>query len=402
MLTAELALALARAATARVARERWRRRACSSSATRASRARCSRPPSPPASPPRAARRCSAACCRPRARRCCCAASSFDLGVGALRLAQPVPRQRHQVLRRRRLQALRRRSSRRSSTRSTSPPGPSADVGRVRRFHGALEDYLRALHERFAGLDLSGPADRARLRQRRDLPGRARRSSVAWAPTSTCSPPSPTGATSTRAAARPTSTALAEHVAAGGHDAGFAFDGDGDRVLAVDRNGAVVDGDELIALAALHLRAAGRLPGDGVAVTVMTNYGFHTAMAAAGVRGRHDRRSATATCSRRCASAAGRSAASSPATSSRWASTRPATGSPAALLTLEALARRRPRGPRRDGEAARRRSSTCASRDREALADGAGGARGRRRARRRRSRAAAACSCAPAAPSRSSA
>ena len=41
---------------------------------------------------------------------------------------------------------------------------------------------------------------------------------------------------------------------GGHDAGFAFDGDGDRVLAVDRNGAVVDGDELIALAALHLRA----------------------------------------------------------------------------------------------------------------------------------------------------
>jgi phosphoglucosamine mutase len=45
---------------------------------------------------------------------------------------------------------------------------------------------------------------------------------------------------------------------------------------------VVDGDELIALAALHLRAAGRLPGNGVAVTVMTNYGFHTAMRQAGV------------------------------------------------------------------------------------------------------------------------
>ena len=41
---------------------------------------------------------------------------------------------------------------------------------------------------------------------------------------------------------------------GGHDVGFAFDGDGDRVLAVDRDGAVVDGDELIALAAVHLRA----------------------------------------------------------------------------------------------------------------------------------------------------
>ena len=68
---------------------------------------------------------------------------------------------------------------------------------------------------------------------------------------------------------------------GEHDAGFAFDGDADRVLAVDRTGAVVDGDELIALAALHLRD-GRLPGDGVAVTVMTNYGFHTAMRDAGI------------------------------------------------------------------------------------------------------------------------
>jgi phosphoglucosamine mutase len=69
---------------------------------------------------------------------------------------------------------------------------------------------------------------------------------------------------------------------GGHDVAFAFDGDGDRVLAVDREGVVVDGDELVALAALHLRRGGRLPGNGVAVTVMTNYGFHTAMREAGV------------------------------------------------------------------------------------------------------------------------
>ena len=45
---------------------------------------------------------------------------------------------------------------------------------------------------------------------------------------------------------------------------------------------VVDGDELIALAALHLRTHERLPGNGVAVTVMTNYGFHRAMEEAGV------------------------------------------------------------------------------------------------------------------------
>ncbi len=72
------------------------------------------------------------------------------------------------------------------------------------------------------------------------------------------------------------------LAAGDRALGFAFDGDGDRVLAVDGDGGVVDGDELVALAALHLHGHQRLPGGGVAVTVMTNYGFHTAMAEAGI------------------------------------------------------------------------------------------------------------------------
>jgi phosphoglucosamine mutase len=54
------------------------------------------------------------------------------------------------------------------------------------------------------------------------------------------------------------------------------------MLAVDRTGAIVDGDELIALAALHLRDAGRLAGGGVAVTVMTNFGLHTAMREHGI------------------------------------------------------------------------------------------------------------------------
>jgi phosphoglucosamine mutase len=77
--------------------------------------------------------------------------------------------------------------------------------------------------------------------------------------------------------------MAEAMRSGGYDVAFAFDGDGDRVLAIDRDAAVVDGDELIAIAALHLRRTDRLAGNGVAVTVMTNYGFHTAMAAAGVQ-----------------------------------------------------------------------------------------------------------------------
>ena len=64
--------------------------------------------------------------------------------------------------------------------------------------------------------------------------------------------------------------------------GLAFDGDGDRVIAVDHLGNVVDGDRLIALAALQLRDEGELVDDTVVVTVMSNLGFHQAMAAAGI------------------------------------------------------------------------------------------------------------------------
>src|SRR4051812_29983332 len=163
----------------------------------------------------------------------------------------------------------------------APPAAPARVGRVRRLHGALEDYLRALHERFAGLDLSGRRvllDCANGATFRAAPEIFRRLGadvgvLAHEPDGRninldC------GSTHTRR--------LQTAMQASEEDIGFAFDGDGDRVLAVDRNGVLVDGDELIALAALHLRKARRLPGGGVAVTVMTNYGFHTAMREHGV------------------------------------------------------------------------------------------------------------------------
>jgi len=73
-------------------------------------------------------------------------------------------------------------------------------------------------------------------------------------------------------------AVLEH----GAHAGLAFDGDGDRVIAVDNEGRIVDGDRLIALAALQLQAEGRLTGNAVVVTVMSNLGFHRAMQAAGI------------------------------------------------------------------------------------------------------------------------
>jgi phosphoglucosamine mutase len=72
-------------------------------------------------------------------------------------------------------------------------------------------------------------------------------------------------------------ALQKAVTSGGFDLGVAFDGDGDRMLAVDENGAIVDGDQIVAILALHLGV------DLVAVTTMTNLGFHRLMEERGVR-----------------------------------------------------------------------------------------------------------------------
>jgi phosphoglucosamine mutase len=72
-------------------------------------------------------------------------------------------------------------------------------------------------------------------------------------------------------------ALQETVTARRCDLGVAFDGDGDRMLAVDAAGEVVDGDQIVAILALHLGV------DVVAVTSMTNLGFHRLMAERGIR-----------------------------------------------------------------------------------------------------------------------
>ncbi len=56
--------------------------------------------------------------------------------------------------------------------------------------------------------------------------------------------------------------------------GFAFDGDADRLLAVDENGNVVDGDKIVAICAKYLKEKGRLKNHTAVVTVMTNLGFH--------------------------------------------------------------------------------------------------------------------------------
>jgi phosphoglucosamine mutase len=161
-----------------------------------------------------------------------------------------------------------------------PPATKAP-GRVRELHGTAGDYLRELEARFSGLDLSGSRvllDCAHGATYRVAPEIFRRLGADVHAIAV----EPDGRNINDGVGSTHVEQLAGEVTEGGFDVGFAFDGDGDRVLAVDRAGTVVDGDELIALAALHLRQSGRLPGDGVAVTVMTNYGFHQAMEQAGL------------------------------------------------------------------------------------------------------------------------
>jgi phosphoglucosamine mutase len=71
--------------------------------------------------------------------------------------------------------------------------------------------------------------------------------------------------------------LAGIVGTGGHRMGVAFDGDGDRAIFVDHHGRVVDGDAVMLLAARHMKSRGRLSGNAVVATVMSNIGLELAL-----------------------------------------------------------------------------------------------------------------------------
>ncbi len=77
-------------------------------------------------------------------------------------------------------------------------------------------------------------------------------------------------------------AVREAVLDSGADVGLALDGDADRVFAVDANGGIVDGDQIMAMCALDLRGSGRLTADTLVVTVMSNLGLRIAMRDAGI------------------------------------------------------------------------------------------------------------------------
>ena len=73
--------------------------------------------------------------------------------------------------------------------------------------------------------------------------------------------------------------LAKMVKEKGADIGLAFDGDGDRLIAIDENGDIVDGDQIMFICAKHLKSEGRLKQSTVVSTVMSNLGFHKGMEA---------------------------------------------------------------------------------------------------------------------------
>jgi phosphoglucosamine mutase len=155
----------------------------------------------------------------------------------------------------------------------------AEPGQVRELNGGLEDYLRALQTAFP-LDLSGlhvMLDCANGATFRAAPAIFEQLGATVETIGT----EPDGRNINEGCGSTHLEHLASAVAGSEATIGFAFDGDGDRVLAVDGSGRSHDGDELIALIARGMAGRGELPG-GVAVTVMSNYGFHQAMERAGI------------------------------------------------------------------------------------------------------------------------
>ncbi len=152
-------------------------------------------------------------------------------------------------------------------------------GRVTRLEGAFDDYVRELRSAFS-LDLSGrriALDCANGATYRVAPAIFERLGASVEAIAV----EPDGRNINDGCGATAPEALAKRVAGGDAEIGFAFDGDGDRLIAVDGNGRIHDGDELIALAARHLDQTGELAG-GVAVTVMTNYGFHQSLSGDGI------------------------------------------------------------------------------------------------------------------------
>jgi len=152
--------------------------------------------------------------------------------------------------------------------------PGIDQGRIEHVEVATDSYLQHILERF-GADLNG------LRIAVDCAngayaGLAPHAFEQCGATVHAIGDEPNGDNINVGCGATDLALLQQTVLDGGYDVGIAFDGDGDRMLAVDERGEVVDGDQIIAILALDQAV------DQVAVTVMTNMGFHALMREHGI------------------------------------------------------------------------------------------------------------------------
>ena len=155
------------------------------------------------------------------------------------------------------------------------PPRNPDAGRIDNLDVAIDSYLDHVLERF-GSDLSGlriAVDCANGAYSTVAPAAFRRLGAAVTPVGVA----PDGRNINVGCGATDLALLRRTVLAGDLDLGIAFDGDGDRMLAVDERGELVDGDQILAVLALDLGV------DLVVVTTMTNLGFHKVMADRGIR-----------------------------------------------------------------------------------------------------------------------
>jgi len=153
--------------------------------------------------------------------------------------------------------------------------PRGEPGEIDRVGVAPDSYLEHIVERF-GSDLSGlriAVDCANGAYSGIAPEAFERLGAEVAPVAAA----PDGENINVGCGATDLSLLQRVVRGGGYDLGVAFDGDGDRMLAVDAEGEAIDGDQILAILALDLGV------DLVAVTVMTNLGFHRLMGERGIR-----------------------------------------------------------------------------------------------------------------------
>ena len=162
----------------------------------------------------------------------------------------------------------------------APRARGASIGRLIAYERAEKYYVDFLGRCFP-LDLAGltiALDCAHGATYRVAPSVFRRLGARLI--TTCAKPDGTNINAGCGALHP--AALRRRVSAARADVGFAFDGDGDRLISVDHLGEVRDGDYALAIAGRHMAGRGRLKGNTVVTTVMANLGLDEALKAAGI------------------------------------------------------------------------------------------------------------------------